>query len=1078
MRTQRSSADRSHAARSASLASALLVSSALSLLAGCGSSGDDGGFSGDLFIESCSLACSDGAGGAQVACSVVDVTENVEVSILFSRPIDAASLDATTLQVTDVANGTAPEGLRFVDPLDPRRVIFRPAIEFQGGGVSFAFQRNRAYEVRIPGFAQGDSGPFIRSQNGSQNTSRLVCTIFTSQGVADIVPGNPQVEVFVDVATEFDMNGFPTQGGLVRTQIGPTLANAVTDVARISSVFFEFNELMNIPTVANVVTGESLTIFVELDIDGDIATAGGDRVPIPGRFEVSVDQLALTTSAVFTPDDQIPSAGRDPMNPRLLIVRVTTAVSDIANNPVTSATGGGVLVAIPETLIFPTIFIEDGFDRPAGTTNPAGPTEDANVTGAQWGPDALQIGLTGGSGRHGSIFVPAGETVTLNTDMQEFPASVAQQTDVIGNGSGTSYPAMATVTDGVFELSSLVIEPLGRLVLTGSNPARVLVRGRCLVSAGGLIDASGNSAPPHDSSTPSTDNMDPNAPPPTLGGPNGANGGLGGDRQQFPASSNIIALGGLGPAENPDFRSRDGEDGQGVGLMPVGQGFGADGYPAVLPVSDVVDMTSTEDVGYSIGTDPLDPLAGDRCVVQQIGGSGSGGAYSEDGGAGTSFPLGDPQTGNPVFDIAPPTTPGGDSSGLGIEPPNLGNMGYLIRLLRWQDGNLRGGSSGGGGGNHPFATYNNSMGSPPVTVADCLGMFPVTIVTMVRWNDHSAASGGAGGGALEVLAGRQVELDGRVTVRGGDGGNALATAGQEGSFAMPGGAGAGGSLRIRSDLITIGPGAQVDADGGRGGSAPWSATMMGMQSRGGDGSPGLFRIEDGNADPMTQIDFDQIAGISLPFNPNDPNASISFLSVAPNYLNMNTVGTQRPDTLSGAASCWVRPEGNYLLLQFREDSTTDLSPAGKGWTMDLVVRDGMGGTRNRPFRGVTMDDPVEWEATFGNLLGYDLGMGEVASPVVVRFQGGRTRNVALMDECNTDINDVTEVLAGSLTPWVAHPADLNVVTDSAGVPFAPNMVRFCVIFDRTNDGMDTPGMILDTENVLGVDNMRIIADPD
>ncbi|MEM9381761.1 MAG: hypothetical protein AAGB93_17535, partial [Planctomycetota bacterium] len=300
----------------------------------------------------------------------------------------------------------------------------------------------------------------------------------------------------------------------------------------------------------------------------------------------------------------------------------------------------------------------------------------------------------------------------------------------------------------------------------------------------------------------------------------------------------------------------------------------------------------------------------------------------------------------------------------------------------------------------------------------------------------------------------------------------------EGSFAMPGGAGSGGSVRVRGNSVSVGPGARVDVDGGRGGSAPWSSTMTGMQSRGGDGSPGLFRIEDGDDDPMTQLDFDQIASITLPFNPANPSGSLAFLSVAPNFIDLTSVGTQRPDTLSGAASCWVRPDGNYLLLQFGEDDPMDPSPAGQGWTMDVVLRDGMGGTRLRPFRGVTAQDPVDWETTYGNLLGYDLMAGEVASPIVVRFQGGRTRGVVLTDECNTNVNDLDEILAGSLTPWVSHPADLNQVTDSTGSNFAPNMIRFCVIFDRTNDGLDTPGMILDDENVLGIDNLRITALPD
>ncbi|MEM6284847.1 MAG: Ig-like domain-containing protein [Chloroflexota bacterium] len=124
-----------------------------------GSGSASGEFAGDLFIESCSLGCNDGTGGQAVFCGVINVTENQEISVRFSEPVSAASLTSTTFRVTDVANGTSPEGIRFVDPIDPRRVVFRPALLVETGGVDFAFERNGSYRIEIPGTAQGAIGP-------------------------------------------------------------------------------------------------------------------------------------------------------------------------------------------------------------------------------------------------------------------------------------------------------------------------------------------------------------------------------------------------------------------------------------------------------------------------------------------------------------------------------------------------------------------------------------------------------------------------------------------------------------------------------------------------------------------------------------------------------------------------------------------------------------------------------------------------------------------------------------------------------------------------------------------------------
>ena len=132
-------------------------------------------------------------------------------------------------------------------------MIFRPSIAFDNGGISFAFEPNQTYEVLIPGANQGDAGPFIRSVSGNPNRSRLACSVQTTEGIADIVPGNPVVEVEVDVVTSFDANNQPL--ATERRPIQDTNGDPAVDVSRFSKVYFAFNELMFLPTVADNGTG-------------------------------------------------------------------------------------------------------------------------------------------------------------------------------------------------------------------------------------------------------------------------------------------------------------------------------------------------------------------------------------------------------------------------------------------------------------------------------------------------------------------------------------------------------------------------------------------------------------------------------------------------------------------------------------------------------------------------------------------------------------------------------------------------------------------------------------------------------
>ncbi|WP_145200857.1 hypothetical protein [Planctomycetes bacterium Poly30] len=1039
-------------------------------LSGCtGAAGTE--FSGDLFIESCSLACTDGASGAAVSCSIVDVTENQEISVLFSEPIDPATVNASSLQVIDVDNGTTPDGLRFVDPLNPNRVIFRPTVSFETG-VNFSFLRNRSYEILIPGVAQGDAGPYIRSIVGRPNQSRLLCTVDTSQGVSDTVPGDPSVEVFVDTLT-LDTSGNPILDGngnpvLTRKQLGADFATKVENIALNSNVYFEFNELMNLPTVANNQFMTSPFIAVELDGDGNLATAGSDRSRIEGNYTVTVDQELLTTSLVFVPSGGFPAASVDDPMPALITVRIPASVVDIVQRPVTTATGGGTLVGVAERIEFESVFIPseagESFDLSAGTL---GSQEAENITGALWGGGVLSPGVTGGTGRHGSLRIATGQTVILNTDSQVFPIDDFVGLNVIGNQDAMGdYPRTITETSGVFEFTTLQIAPSGTLMLTGSKPARILVRGEMIVEGSALIDLSGTSAPVWNSLE--IDNDDYFAANPDdfpAGGPNAGPGGLGGDRADL-GGTDIVPIGGVA---NPNS-VRNGRPGVGIGLGTLsgdpGRGNGGAEFPVALPASNPfgygLNATLLAGLNFNIGPDPLGVVGGTVCSSAQLGGVGSGGGYALPGGVGSP----NPEFPTANFPVNGQTAPGDTFSQttVSLAMENIDNINYSRRILRWNEGHLQGGASGGGGGNH---TYGTLSGLTPVTTT-CMGDF---IVGLTTWHDHSAGSGGGAGGAVELLAGRSINLAGAVNASGGNGGSAISVQQSPGSFAMPGGGGSGGAVRVRAPQLSIGANARINVSGGAGGIAPWANFATGQTTIGGDGSPGLIRLEDGSG----TISFMGLAGNVLPSGLESD--VLKFLSVAPGYVmaDPNNVVTLRPDSISGAGSCWFRPPGPFQSLGAREDDPMSNTVESKGWTMDVVTATG-----SRPFRG-SDDGSPSWEEEHGNLLGYDLGINEDASPIVVRFQGARSIGQTLLSPCDINIDEFpnAQIQTGSLTPWVSHPADLEQLLTSSGAPFTPTMIRYIVIFDKTIDPVnsDTPGQILIDEQVIGVDNLRIEADP-
>jgi hypothetical protein len=995
-------------------------------LAACGGGG--GGSGGTMYIETCTLGCGSGSDGSQVSCQFNQAAVNQEIAVFFSEPVDEASISSSSFEIIDVTSGSSPNGTRFRDPNNPRKVLFRPAVTFApDGSISFGFDQDATYRVLLPGTSQGDSGPFIRSEGGSSNVSRLSCDVRTSQAAVDLVPGPPTVQIFVKQA----IPGTPDPDDFIEDVL-VTTNPIVTDVWRGSDVRFEFNDLMNPATLTNPSTGQSPFVRIEVDLDGNLATP--DRVALPGSYVAELDPILLRTVMTFTPLEGIPSSGSlDPLInpsglPRQLVITVPSNLQDLAGNPLANPTTANL---IPEFIEIDPVTLPDADGENFTDTD----NLDARRSSAVWGAGKLTRGHGGGRGRLGEIVVRATETLVLNTDSQSFPLSTVGPYDLITDqipgvdyvptdASGVNDPdnwPTITVTDGTFEFSALTIELGGTLRFEGANPARVLVRGN--VNIQGVLDVSGGTPQVHNS-------VQALGAAGGAGGPAAGDGGDGATRFDYGGSNMTNA----GAIDVPDLDvAIDGFRGAGVGGVDfIGAGFGGNHWPTAMPTSTSIGPPANGDLFFSV--------ISDACLSAQTGQPGGGGGYATDGRPGT------PQTPVPTSVEGVPNLPaagtsgfGGPASDVGLEPPGAPP---LIRTLSFEQGFLRGGSGGGGGGASTFGTESSGA------FGICLD--GTTMVNAMR--DHSGAGGGGGGGAVQLTVGGPIlSISGVIDAGGGAGGSSLPAAGgdtEETQFrpkrAVPGGGGSGGAIRLQSfnfpdSVFNAAAPPRLDVGGGAGGTNT-------LGSVGGVGGAGLIRLEGVTLLPQAS----SVAGL---FEPTDPTVAgpdgINFLSIGNWAIPRN-----RPESYSGAVSCWMRPTGNFFQIVFLPDDLgAPTAEERYGWDMDVLF-----GAQTYSYRDPD-DSPFagqSFEQRFPNSF-------TANSYLVVRFQGARSSG-EIADFCNVDFG--SQIVLGSLTPWVSHPDQLNQFSPK------PNMIRFCVVFDfRATLGSPQ-------NQVGGITNLRIRTQPD
>ena len=408
----------------------------VSLLVAACSGGGGGSASTELFVETCSLGCGSGGIGFPINCTISEISQTQEIAVRFSGPVDPASLNASTFQLLNVDNSSVPLGSLQVDPSDPNRVVFRPALTLNlDGTVDFGFDPAANYRVLIPGSNQGDSPPFITSVSGRPNTDRLECFITTSPTPEDLQPGAPTAEVLVDQVAP---------GG----EVVPDLPAAdLENVSPDTRITVRFDELMT--TAGLVVNGASTQILVELDTDGILATTQ-DRVLIAGEFAATLDVSLQQTTVTFTPSAPLPPPGVESL--RRVVVTLSAQITDLAQNPLEN----------PGAVAFTTV--QSG--APTDPADIASIDFDPVTSALSWEMDEIVPGVaSGGSGRHGSLVVETGEVLVLDTDSQVFPvpaqSGFSGQRDRVSTNlepgvdfdpqDPASWPTIVQ-TDGVFRL--------------------------------------------------------------------------------------------------------------------------------------------------------------------------------------------------------------------------------------------------------------------------------------------------------------------------------------------------------------------------------------------------------------------------------------------------------------------------------------------------------------------------------------------------------------------------------------------------------------------------------------------------
>lgn len=906
----------------AKLGAAALGASVL-LFSGCiGGSGSGGTVSGAFGISVCSLGC----GGSSFAISSWQA--NKDITFTFTADVDPASVDFSSISIVKISDGSAPLG-SFV--VNKREVTFRPAFLETLAGLTFGFEEGVDYRLTV-----ASSGPnVVRSVGGTPNQSRL-SGILNIQGVADLVPGPPEVISVTPNAEE------------------PPSSNLFV-------ITIVFGDLLRTAQLADPITGASGLISISV---ADAQT--GISSVVPGTFRAFSDRDSLTTTVTFTPLIGFPAGGG---GRRSCEVSLSQQIVDLVGNPLANA--GTLSIPLPEGNTVTGEIVEDFDDHAkedaAASTN--GIWASAPGGGMDSGQDPLTGDHLGGSsGVLGDLLAEDGQ-VFFNTEGGSVFSDLLNET--------------VSVADGAFPFATVWIDNDVFLTAAGSKPLRLISRGNMTIAGQLLLDGAdappnwGKGLPANEQNVPESlvnafDEL--NEPrnslvgggEPGIGALGGGSGGVGGKSWYAGNTGMGPEIGGsqfyydtlnCGWAQveagtctilQPN-RFRDtyiggdycGANGDRVGGVP------AAGGPGSTPLANLIDEDL--DAGSGMGswawppksnviTDPF--LVGGTRIkshVVIVGGvptarqnharhrsrGGGGGGYWTAGTRGEYFvpgstdPLGVviPSDDQPIVNVGQAIyeynddgsgvdyIPWDGRAGVNARPVKDAEGGaYVIPVgtetLDPEAGLLLGGSGGGGAGNNQHGSWKET---PTIGNGD---------IDTFRAGD--GAGGGAGGGAVQLHSGGDLTLTGSVSADGGDGGSSefmlsvpwgdpnaitIGTPGDAG-----GGAGSGGAILIQSNGALTLANNSLSVEGGTGG-------LGSAGNHGGDGGSGLVRIESGTPLSLAQAqaavvpnEAVELSPIGMPGMPNTSTFTVNWSGTTADVVAGD--GTVFNGNASGVRSRW------------------------------------------------------------------------------------------------------------------------------------------------------------------------------
>ena len=820
---------------------ALVAALAAGVLAACGSGGGQSpkpAGSANLFVKSISVPNYNG------------VLLDEDIEYVLSAPVNEDSINPDSVQMrTGAQGGTAPFGVFvrgefYVDPSTGTRVVVDANPARVSPSLVNRVERGSAPLGAIPADRRIDLGfdqPFI-----SDGGRRLLFDR-TKKHIVTFVPEIPTRAALDDTGFtpgstySVAVPGYPAtntlenlNGAQLLSPNSRVFTSTFTCVPTTAGNLFLGAESAGPPRVIHTDPFNGLpNVAVTTPINIRFSHPLDPRTVTPDKFKVELVSVTppypQIACSVFLAQQRLGKIEviLTPVNPLppdgAIRVTVDSAIEDLVGQGLTQ-TSFSFFTGAGGGIVQP--FVEEFVDTL--NQSAAGTTANWNNTkpyvGGLAGSLTAAFAPYAGDGTDGTFSATVGSTIALNT------GTSAQR---VYNYTTFSIPIGATV------------------VATGNYPLVVHCQGAADISGELRLNASngGHGARGDSTSGPATGGIG------GAGGPGGSNGGNGA----------FATVGGGG--------NFDGINGQGPGGGGGKGGF--TGQNDAFPDADTFWPRLKAD-----GTDQScqkpaangQPFSYAACRQRECGG---GAGYLAPGGEAANkratelsrdgATIANGGNGGASFGDAALATVYSTNLSVQVRDPNTGGLRTIALTGIPTLGPGSGGAGGGGGGGEDDLNASSAYGT-------------------AGGEDEGGGAGGGGGGAFQLVSYTSINIAGRISADGGNGGSSFDDLAQTTfSQGAGGGGGSGGTIFLQCrNTMSIQPGAVLSVAGGVGGQGFADGTIVAYA--GGTGSDGRIRLEDSDGNVVNAPAISSVATFA---------PSLDLVSTA--LLNWQDTGIYDPD---------------------------------------------------------------------------------------------------------------------------------------------------------------------------------------